>query len=454
VNKPSWMACCMGSGAVALWLLSSLLGAEAKLQTGTVILGGEAEQWQYLGKFGYAIGTGRYEIRLKLNGALEEDQELPRVDLDIFLDEDWPRVDYIEPCKRAADVPARKSHSMIEPGQFGEWGHWQAGALYQNVRPHIWYFALSDCRDEFAGVFGSVQRSSSSISIDYEIRWRQFDDSELSLEMRYMPMTTRCVLAMLTVLGLSMAGKCCAMQKNLGHLHPVIYALGLAMAVQWMSQALHLYHLSSFEENGVGHHGADLLAEVFFMLSQVAGASLLIAIAQGYTLLRSKLSEVELLTPVVAVVTVLHILLVAVGKLQGEQSCKYHENEGLIGWILLSIRISLFAWFRSGITMLRSAGNARVANFLNNFEIVGSAYFLAFPAIFLFVQVLAPYLQHPVLQTGLLAIQTVSWLWLADLFFSRGSYYKASELSASLLPGGAGAHCYSPSSSLGRKKEI
>ena len=27
---------------------------------------------------------------------------------------------------------------------------------------------------------------------------------------------------------------------------------------------------------------------------------------------------------------------------------KYHENEGLVGWILLSVRLSLFAWFRSG----------------------------------------------------------------------------------------------------------
>lgn len=453
MNRPSWtMARCIGSSAVALGLLLGMLGTEAKLQTGTLILGGGNEQWQYLGKFGYAIGTGRYEIRLKLNGALDDDQDLPRVDLDVFLDEDWPRVDYIEPCKRATDVPARKSHAAIEPGQFGEWGHWQAGALYQNVRPHIWYFALSDCR-EFGGRFGSLQRSSS-LSIDYEIRWRQFDDSELSLELRYMPMITRCVLAILTVLGFSMSMKVCAMQENLGRIHPVIYALGLAMALQWLSQALHLYHLSSFEENGVGHQGADLLAEVFFMLSQVAGASLLIAIAQGYTILRSKLGEVELLTPVVAVVAVLHVLLVAVGKLQGEEHCKYHENEGAIGWILLCIRISLFAWFRSGINMLRCAGSARVNNFLNYFEIVGSAYFLAFPAIFVFVQVLAPYLQHPVLQTGLLAIQTVSWIWLVNLFLSRSSYHKASELGASLLPGGAGAFCYSPSSSLGRKKEI
>eukprot|EP00435_Cladocopium_sp_Y103_P015075 s2113_g3.t1 len=79
----------------------------------------------------------------------------------------------------------------------------------------------------------------------------------------------------------------------------------------------------------------------------VGAASLLIAIAQGYSLLSSSLSEVELLVPVVAVVSVLHVALVACGKLQTEDF-KYHENEGLVGWILLSVRLSLFAWFRSG----------------------------------------------------------------------------------------------------------
>ena len=32
----------------------------------------------------------------------------------------------------------------------------------------------------------------------------------------------------------------------------------------------------------------------------------------------------------------------------GAEDFKYHENEGLVGWILLTARLSLFAWFRSG----------------------------------------------------------------------------------------------------------
>lgn len=425
---------------VALLLL--VVKTEGKTQSGFLSFGGEhGQEWHYLGKFGYAVGSGRYEIRLRLDGPLRDEDEIPKVDLDIFLDEEWPQASSYAACDRATEVPARKSHSLIEPGLFGEWGHWHGGALWQSIRPHFWYFAISDCRNNFDATLGEDVRTP--YRIEYEIRWVQFDESELSLELRYMPMASSFALVILAVLGVGLIYKCYSMQQSLDRLHPVVYALAMAMLLQGASQMLHLYHLKAYENNGFGHPTADMFAEVLFQLSQVAGASLLIAIAQGYTLVRSKLSEVQLLTPVVAVVAVLHVLLVAVGKLQ--TSCKYYENEGIVGWMLLVMRMGLLVWFRSGIKSLRHRNSTHLNNFLRLFELAGSAYFLAFPAVFVFVQVLAAYLQNPVLQTALLAVQTVAWLWLAGLFLSRGSYYEASELSASLLPGGAGAHCFSPS---------
>ncbi|CAE7940587.1 gpr180 [Symbiodinium sp. KB8] len=417
-------------------LVLRFMCAECKVQAGTLTFGGaaaeEQEQWRFLGKFGYAIGTGRYEIRLRLHNILHEDQVLPRPDLEIFLDEDWPKQGRFSACKRAEDVPARKTHGMLVPGQHGEWGPWEVGMLYQTIRPHIWYFALSDCPDQLAR--GMPGDRSFSYTVDYEVRWRQFDDSELSLEMRYMPTATVLVLLMLSAMACWFVARSRALRQSLGRLHPVVRGLLFAVSLHWASQALHLVHLLTYKKNGQGLPMADGLAEVLFMLSQVASASLLIAIAQGYTLIRSKLSEVELLVPVVTVITLLHVALVAMGKLQAEDF-KYHENEGLVGWILLTARLSLFAWFRSGIQRLRSAGGIKLQNFLQIFEIAGSAYFLAFPTIFVLVQVLAPYLQHPILQTTLLAVQTASWLWLADLFLKRGSYFEVSELSASILPG-------------------
>ena len=57
------------------------------------------------------------------------------------------------------------------------------------------------------------------------------------------------------------------------------------------------------------------------MLSQVAAGSLLLAIAHGYSLVRS-LHEVQLWAPVVTVVALLHVALVAMSKLRNEDSKK------------------------------------------------------------------------------------------------------------------------------------
>ena len=97
------------------------------------------------------------------------------------------------------------------------------------------------------------------------------------------------------------------------------------------------------------------------------------------------------------------------------QDFKSHENEGLVGYALLLIRFGLFKWFRNGASALLGAlsapaarrsepqslrrgrskgtwepcvGGVKLQNFLQIFELLGSAYFLAFPTIFLFVQAL------------------------------------------------------------------
>eukprot|EP00438_Fugacium_kawagutii_P027934 Skav234347 [mRNA] locus=scaffold1274:18093:24074:+ [translate_table: standard] len=283
--------------------------AECKVQSGTLTFGessgNQESQWKFISKFGYAvalgaIGTGRYEIRLKLRDVLDQDQALPRPTLEIFLDEDWPQHESVRACRRAQDLPARKTHGTLSPGQFLE---------YQTVRSHIWYFAPLAELLVAPVVFACY-------TVDYEIHWRsRLSASSLSSHAlhcsmtQYMPLATVLVLVILT-----------------------------AMACRFVVKSQSMRH-----STGRGLPVADGFAEVLFMLSQVGAASLLIAIAQGYSLLSSSLSEagpqqtsidlnvlknavlgtshrsqVELLVPVVAIVSVLHIALVAVGKLQAE----------------------------------------------------------------------------------------------------------------------------------------
>merc|ERR1712087_489555 len=115
---------------------------------------------------------------------------------------------------------------------------------------------------------------------------------------------------------------------------------------------------------------------------------------------------------------------------------KYHENEGVIGYILLSIRLMLYIWFLWAVSSSAKAGGMKLRSFLSMFRMAGSIYFLTYPAIFMITKLFAPYMQHAVMSVGLMCMQLGSNVWLASLFLTRGDYFKVSTLSDSELPGG------------------
>merc|ERR1719379_258019 len=221
--------------------------------------------------------------------------------------------------------------------------------------------------------------------------------------------------------------------------------------MQFASQVLHMGHLIKYRADGEGIWTFDAMAEVCFMASQVGHATLLIAIAQGYTLLLDK--DCRYTSAKLGFVATLaaHAALVCFGKLQeGTSSHRHHKNDGPVGWAILVIRLVLFCWFSRSARTTKEQGGLRLKEFMNRFELAGSLYFLAYPSVFLVAQVFAPYLRHPIMQVGMLGVQGAAVLWLTDLFLTRGAYFKVSTLSSSLLPGATGGG--SPLSSLGLNK--
>merc|ERR1719181_2575827 len=142
------------------------------------------------------------------------------------------------------------------------------------------------------------------------------------------------------------------------------------------------------------------------MLSQVVQTTLLIAIAMGYTILPSRNNCMVVVKWIAVASLIIHAALVSFGKMQDESASKFHENEGAIGWVLLSVRLMLFVWFRFAAQASQEESGLRLRDFLERFSIIGSMYFLAYPVLFIVVQIFAAYLQHPIMQIGLLAIQT------------------------------------------------
>merc|ERR1712151_1171516 len=226
------------------------------------------------------------------------------------------------------------------------------------------------------------------------------------------------------------------MGKSAGSIHPVIWTLMAGMIVQYVAQLFHVLHLWRYRYDGGGVKALEGLSEILFMLSQVIQSSLLILIALGYTLLQSRIGELDLMVPMCFMVGVIHIMLVGFGKVKDDASYKYHENEGVVGWILLAIRLMLYIWFLWAVNSSAKEGGMKLRSFLQQFRLAGTIYFLAYPTIFMITKCFAPYLQHIVMSLGLMVMQLGSNIWLATLFLTRGEYFKVSTLSCSDLPGG------------------
>jgi hypothetical protein len=403
---------------------------EGKIQKGTLRLGhAEPEQpWQYLGKFGYGIGSGDYSLRARVanHDFLESTTHL---DFDLFLDEDWTGVESLPACQRAVHGPSRRTLNIDLPAT-GEWGWWWRGSVIQVVRPHIWYFALSSCNQRYS--------QNNTLIIDYEIHFQQGDGSEFSFEMRYMLFANAAAVLIVSAFLWQYGVWFRSFRQSTGSVHAVIWILTGSVALQYAGQILRAAHLYKFGHDGVGFQHFDLLSEILLMVSQVMQCILLIVIALGYTITHSTLDKLELVKPLSFAMSIVHAVLVGISKLHGGTSLKNHENDDVIGWLLLAFRLVLCAWFLLATQAAQEKGCFQLQSFLSQFQIAGSVYFLAYPLMFLVVQVCAPYLQHPIMQTGLLAMQTACNGWFASLFLTRGAYFKTSVLSLPLLPGCTG----------------
>jgi hypothetical protein len=128
----------------------NVTGAEAKREVVTTSLGGKQEEehtrWRYVSKFGFTTGEGTYRVRAKLRNlpaAWQAGGDEVTLQVEAYLDEDWPEVEREEVfCSRSGK--ARGFKDLLIPRNLS-WGEWTVGSVHQHIRPHVWYYAVSDC---------------------------------------------------------------------------------------------------------------------------------------------------------------------------------------------------------------------------------------------------------------------------------------------------------------------
>lgn len=407
------------------WIACPFFFGSCKVQTGSVRIGGPRldNQWRYLSKFGYMEGVSTYSIRLKLVQPSTISSTV-KLGVELFLDEEWDQAESSPTCNRSHLSRAKLEVDLDHTGQ---WGPWLNGTVKQSIRPHVWYFVLNECHHKLQNFTHRIR---------FETRMFQPDGSHFSIELRGMLSLHLVMLAIFTALMVKYIAVCRQFIKSAESLHPVLWVLSGAMILQYIGELFRVGNLWVYNSNGVGVKALDVLSEILFTLSQVTVASLLILIALGYTLVQSKIGDLDLMIPVTFMISIMHVMLVGFGKIRDDAAYKFHENEGVVGWVLLLMRALLYAWFVWAVKSTGAEAGMKLQSFLRKFLAAGTLYFLWHPLAFMVVGVFAPYLRHKFMTATVLVCQVTCNLWLASLFLGRGEYFKVSTLNSSFLPGG------------------
>ena len=406
-----------------LVFISALSVSFGKFQTGTITIGGgEDNQWRYLSKFAYQVGTGKWSVRFKTIRP-HVLRPTPLV-ADVYLDNDWEEVDSRDACSRSS---LRRTTGTVDIPTNGEWSKWITGNLAQSIRPHVWYFAAVDCKNNF----------NVPTKIRFELTATQANGSKFSAEVSGVLGILLVEMFVYGVFSFFFLRACLKFYRSNDGLHPVIWTLAAAVVLHALGIFCEFLHLWDYSSDGQGLKALNVLGQMSEILSQVVLSSLLILIALGYTLLHSTIGNLDIVIPIVFIVGIVHLLLVGFGKIKDDASYKFSENEGIVGWLLVGLRVVLLAWFLWATHETKKGAGMQLLHFLRKFEFAGALYFLAFPATMLLTGFFfPPYSRHRAVVVGLFAMTLCGYLWLSKLFLGRGQYFKVSTLSSSFLPGG------------------
>lgn len=398
--------------------------AVGKYQSGSVTLGGDLEEfkWKYISKFGYHVGSGSWAVRFK--SVRPYVNKNASITADVFLDTDWAEVESMPVCDRHK---RRRASGSVDLPIDGSWSPWINGTLSQSARAYVWYVAANDCHN----TLGAPTR------VKFEYVARQEGGTEFSVEMIGCLTIALIECIFFCFLSYKVYLDCKRYVRSADSLHPVMITVASMMALHFLAVTFQLIHFWFYSYDGQGLKALDVIAEILNVLSQVVATSLLILIALGYTLLHSKLGNLDVVIPVVFIVAVLHVLLVGFGKIKDDASYKFYENEGVVGWVLLCLRLLLLVWFMWAVKETEKESSAiKMTHFLRKFFIAGTLFFLSYPVVFVITALFPPYMRYKVMYLGSFLLRFGSYLWMARLFLTKGEYYEVSTLKSSFLPGG------------------
>jgi hypothetical protein len=407
---------------MALYFLLCVVAVLAK-QVSQVFFMGPDTDWRYLTKFAMDIGKGDWSMKVRFNKPIDETDEELRLKATIYLDDNWQDVLNQETCDSKVSE-AKRVKNLYLPYN-GDWSKEISGTLSQKARPHVWFFALSDCE----------HRLEAKTRLRVEVTLLNTENSQFSLEERGLEYIYPLLLVFFSAFLFTSTRKVLERYRRTEEIEGPQVGLVIAISAAFLSLMFMCGHIWAYSYNGQGFVLLDFLAQALEVISQLVLSVLFILLSSGWTLKYREYPEADIYIPVTLLVTMLHVLIVGFGRITDDSHYKFSDYEGEAGMLLVLLRVGMWLWFVYCIKGLLKSLTGRQAMFTQYFSVLASAYFLALPVIVVISWGFVPYARHKVVTFGTWLIQVLAIAALSHLFSEKSSYYKMSTMSSSVLPG-------------------
>jgi hypothetical protein len=215
-----------------------------------------------------------------------------------------------------------------------------------------------------------------------------------------------------------------------------MFILNGSILTQFAGILFKIVHLWVFWYNGRGLFFIDIISQALEVISTILISVLFILIASGWTLKYKGFPEADIYIPISMLIIAINLIIVAIGKIGDDAYDKYSDYEGFSGFFIILLRILSWAWFLFLEKQLEKFAAIRLRNFLFNFMICVSFYFLSLPFIVIFSWVFEPWSRKLVIFVLNNLMQIIIFFYTQYLLSEKSEFYQLSTLSKSVLPMG------------------
>jgi len=397
----------------------------AKTVTPTLNIGKDTD-WRYMTKFHFSVGTGSFAFKAKVSKPLEPNNPTMLFKLAVYLHDPWVSIIDQTSC-HAKLSEASLVQDVSIPGN-GEWSDVFTGMLTQSTSDRVWYFALADC-DRVS----STEKKRTRLRVDLQIL--NSDGSQFSLEDESQVKDHLILASMIIIVFLSNFWGFIQKWKSGESIETVQVMLILSILTSCMAELLKVAHVYVYSLDGSGLLVLDFFAESFEVLSSIILTVIFILISSGWLLQYHEFPEPETYIPVAVLIFIVNVLIVGIGRISDDDWYKVTDYQGLPGFMIVFIRIAMWAWFYYNVGNVLTVRKHSEKLFVSKFTLYVSAYFWSLVVVIFLSWGVAPLSRQRFVVFCMWLVQLSGISMTSALFNKKSQFYRISALSASELPG-------------------